>query len=101
MNPNLKNRYNLESAINEIWCGDETEETIKEIKKAVNWVTHNSPYPPKNTRNNDEYPETIAFEQQLAMLIHDGFIHNSSQLMEYLRKCWMDKYCPDIFFEIE
>jgi hypothetical protein len=97
MNPNLKNRYNLESAIKKVGHNYQTKETTKEVREAINWIIYNNKTPIKDVSSD----EMIAFEQQLAMLIHEEFIHNFSQLVEYLRKCWMDKYCPDIFFEIE
>lgn len=69
---------------------------ISNISKAVNWVVFN--HHEKMVRNKfgeeGKMKELFSLERKLADLIDDGFITSYEQLINYLRKKWIEKWQP-------
>lgn len=66
------------------------------ISKAINFVVFGEhQHGARNIHGEeDKQKELCRIEQNIVMLINDGFIHSYNEIIEYLRKKYTEKYLP-------
>lgn len=66
------------------------------ISKAINFVVFGKhQHGARNIHGEeDKQKELCRIEQNIVMLINDGFIHSYNEIIEYLRKKYTEKYLP-------
>lgn len=86
----------LSCAVAKIVPANKMKELMPEIAKAINYVVFKEHQ--KEIRNDfgDEKKQRELFEmeRQVAMLINDGFLKSKEQVIQYLRRKYIEKYIP-------
>lgn len=89
----------LSSAVARIVPKNEMKVKMRKIGEALNWVIFNAHE--KMLRNKegeeDKQKELWMFEKKVASLINEGFIHRFDDLMNYLRRQYIDRNNPKVF----
>ncbi len=86
----------LASAVAKIVPHKDLSATMKHIAKGLNYIIFDEHQHDMRNQYGDESKmrELFAMEKQIAMLINDGFITNTSNLLKYLRKKYSDRHTP-------
>lgn len=89
----------LSSAVATIVPKNEMKTKMRKIGEALNWVIFNAHE--KMLRNKqgeeDKQKELWMFEKKVATLINEGFIRKYDDLINYLRKQYTFRNCPNVF----
>ena len=89
----------LSSAVATIVPKNEMKDKMRKVGEALNWVIFNAHE--KMLRNKegeeDKQKELWMFEKKVASLINEGFIHRFDDLMNYLRRQYIDRNNPKVF----
>lgn len=88
----------LASAVAKICPKDFMKEAMSNLAKALNWVVFKEhKHAARNDHGEEEKQrELFQLEQNVIMLINDGFLHSYDEVIAYLRKKYVEKYTPDV-----
>lgn len=86
------------SAISKITSRHITQDTIKKVARAINYIVYNDHERGMRNKAGEEIQtrELLEIERDITKLINKGFITNSDQLIGYLRKEWNQKWIPKV-----
>lgn len=86
----------MSSAVAKITPRHFTQEAIKNVARAINYVVYNNHERGMRNKVGEEIQtrELYEVERDIAKLINNGFITTYEQLMGYLRKEWNKKWQP-------
>jgi hypothetical protein len=89
----------LSSAIRKIVPADFMQTAIKKIAEALNWIVFNTHKTGIRNKFGEEQKqrELSALERKIADLINEEFLTGYSQVINYLKKLYKDKYYPKVF----
>lgn len=89
------------AAIAKINKPNKLQESIKEVSRGLNCIVFGKHEKMMRNQVGEESKqrELQEMERKVADLINDGFISTQSELMNYLRKKWQQRYTPKIFIK--
>lgn len=89
---------NMSSAVARITPKHFTQEAIKNVARAINYIIYGDHERGMRNKKGDENLARDLCEQEkdIAKLINDGFITSYEQLMNYLRKQWAKRWQPKV-----
>lgn len=89
----------LSSAVATIVPKNEMKAKMRKIGEALNWVIFNAHEKMLRNKEGEEtkQKELWMFEKKVASLINEGFIHRFDDLMNYLRRQYLNRNSPKVF----
>lgn len=89
----------LNSAVATIVPKNEMKAKMRKIGEALNWVIFNAHEKMLRNKEGEEtkQKELWMFEKKVASLINEGFIHRFDDLMNYLRRQYLNRNSPKVF----
>lgn len=89
----------LSSAVARIVPKNEMKVKMRKIGEALNWVIFNAHEKMLRNKEGEEakQKELWMFEKKVASLINEGFIRRFDDLMNYLRRQYIDRNNPKVF----
>lgn len=88
----------LGTAVSKICQSEFIPAAMCNISRAINYVVFGEHRHGARNLHGDEgkQKELAKLEESLVMLINDGFLHSYNQVIEYLRKKYVEKHLPNI-----